>query len=72
MFCTISIKVCFSILYLMIASFNSSDKNTMVLHANSYISQLAFNDVNLDFGTTNSVTSGPRVNHCAMAEAASE
>lgn len=56
----------------MIASFNSSDKNTMVLHANSYISQLTFNDVHLDFGNTNSVTSGPRVNHCAMAEAASE
>lgn len=72
MFCMVSIKVCFSILYLMIASFNSSDKNTMVLHANSYISQLTFNDVKLDFGNTNSVISGLRVNHCAMAEAASE
>lgn len=34
----------------MITSFNSSDKNKMVLHASSYIFHLTFNDVNLDFG----------------------
>lgn len=68
----INVKICFSILYLMITSFNSSDKNKMVLHANFYISPLTFNDANLDFGNTNPVTSGPRVNHCAIAEAASD